>query len=694
MEGFLIYRIVNLGKSFASSSGNCLALTGVSFSLPSKGLVAITGQSGSGKSTLLNCLSLLEKPSEGEIYYLDERIDSFSDAKKEDYRNFECGFVYQHFNLLEEKTAFENVAMPLELRGESEKEVALAVHVLFKTFHLTDLEKKKARLLSGGEKQRVAILRALVGKPRVLFADEPTGALDSENELLVMETLKRISREQLVILVSHNERIVKAYAEREIRLDQGRLVGDNPGKFPAEPQRIEHKRGGNKSWLFRLLNEDYRLDWLKNTLSFITCFLCFLSLIATFGFYVGSHEEIEREKRASLQYLQASISKTVTYPIAGSPLKLSQSSRPSEEEIALSLEELKGISIAPDFSYFFPHYSAYAINGIPKEPVNFLPLEDLSLANRGSVFLKEGEAPQGISLDYVLVNEEFAALFAESPLDHLLTLNNTVSVKEGEASDDVSLSFSFRVLGVVHEFSFLNSPKVYYSYPALRYEMGEMALPNIAKARGASVNCASFVEEVEGHSAYGGYDYLLFASDEKAADRLKEKAQLLNNNSSSLSITSSAFSLEDAFLNLSNAFSLGLIPFLAIEIAGVSFILGSLAYSSFLERKKEAAILMGLGARKKDLRFLFLGGSIFTAIAGVLAALSLALPLEKYGSAVLAKVVGVSRLISIPLGSYFGIPFFLIVILVAFALLISALGAGLPLLKAEKSNIAEELRDE
>jgi len=694
MEGFLIYRIINLGKNFSSSSSAHWALKGISFELPSRGLVAITGPSGSGKSTLLNCLALLEKPSEGEIVYLGERIDSFSEAKKEDYRNFECAFVYQHFNLLEEKTAFENVALPLELRGKSEKEVALAVHVLFQTFHLTNLEKKKARLLSGGEKQRVAILRALILKPRVLFADEPTGALDGENEILVMETLKRIARDTLVILVSHNERIVKAYAERQIQIEQGRLIADNPAPFPAEPPRIEHKRGSAKGWLFRLLNEDYRLDWLKNSLSFLACFLCFLSLIGTFGFYVGSHEEIEKEKRSSLQYLQASISKTVSYPIAGSPLKLTQSSRPSEGEVSASLSGVSGIEVAPDFSYFFPRYSAYTINGFPRDPVAFSPLKDLSLRNRSSLFLKAGEAPSGISLDYVLVNEEFAALFAESPLDHLLALSNTVSVKDGEANDDVTLSFSFRILGIVHEFSFLNSPKVYYSYPALRYEMEEIALPNIAKARGSAVNCASFVNEAEAHSVYASYDYLLFAADEKSADQLKKKSLELTESSSALSVTSNAFALEDAFLNLSNSFSLGLVPFLFIEIAGVSFILGSLAYSSFLERKKEAAILMSLGARKRDLRFLYLGGSYFTAIAGVLAALSLALPIEKYGSFLLEKVIGVPHLVSIPLGSYFGIPCFLILSLLGFALLISTFGAGLPLLRAEKANLAGELRDE
>ena len=316
------------------------------------------------------------------------------------------------------------------------------------------------------------------------------------------------------------------------------------------------------------------------------------------------------------------------------------------------------------------------------------------MQNRETIFLLQGKTPDDISLKNVLVNEEFGALFPKSPLNCLLTLSNDVSVKDGDANDEVTLSFSFRILGIVHEFGFLNGPKVYYSYPALHYELDEIPLPNIGKKKKKRVTCASFVEEAEAHSPYAGYDYLLFAKGELQADQLKAKAKVLSESSSALTITSNAFALEDAFLNLSNAFALSLLPFLFIEIAGVTFIVGSLAYSSFLERKKEAAVLMSLGARKIDLRFLYLGGSFFTASSGVLAALSLAAPLEKYGSILLEKAIGVPHLISIPLGSYFNIPFFLVIALFAFSFLISAFGAGLPLLRAEKSNVAEELRDE
>lgn len=666
----------------------------MTLSLPSHGLVAITGPSGSGKSTLLNCLSLLEKPTEGEIVYLGEQIDSFSEKEKEDYRNFECAFIYQHFNLLEEKSAFENVKLPLLLRGEKEENATLACDVLFKTFRLEHLEKKKARLLSGGEKQRVAILRALIGKPRVIFADEPTGALDSENERLVMETLKKIAKETLVILVSHNERIVSEFAERRIAIDQGKVVADPGGKFLAEPQRIAHKRGGNKSWIFHFLNEDYWADALKNALSFVACFLCFLSLIATFGFYAGSRQVIADEKRASLQYLQASLAKTVTYPLEGSPLKLSQSSRPEESEAVELLKANPGIEVAPDFSYFFPAYSAYSLSGIPEDPVAFSPVSDLSLANRSTSFLVQGSAPTGGELNEVLVNEEFVRLFAENPLGQELRFDKSISVSSEGTSDEVSLSFAFRIVGIVREFSFLNMPKVYYSYPALRYEMEELKLENISAKAGHKITCASLVEEADAHSAYSSYDYFLFAKDERSADQLQRQAAVLEKSGSPFSISSASFTVESTFETLTNAFALSLIPFLVIGIIGVAFIVGSLAYSSFLERRKEAAILSALGARSSEIRFLFLSGSFLTVFLGVLAALSLSYPLEKYGSFLLERFLGIADLIQIPLGEYLGIPGFLILALSSFAGLISALGAGLPLYKAQKANLAEELRDE
>jgi energy-coupling factor transporter ATP-binding protein EcfA2 len=128
----------------------------------------------------------------------------------------------------------------------------------------------------------------LIGKPKTIFADEPTGALDKANEELVMDTLKKIARDTLVLLVSHNERLVALYAEREIVLANGKLLSDTPSKKESDPPNLKESRGKSRGWLFALLRENYHADGFKNALSFISAFLCYVALIGTFGFYAGS----------------------------------------------------------------------------------------------------------------------------------------------------------------------------------------------------------------------------------------------------------------------------------------------------------------------------------------------------------------------------------------------------------------------
>lgn len=667
----------------------------LSLTLPSKGLIAIKGPSGSGKSTFLNCLSLLEKPSEGTILFRGQRIEEFSEKQREDYRAFQCGFVYQHFNLLEEMSALENVMMPLLLRGERREAAALKARILFKRFKMEDLLEKKARMLSGGEKQRVALLRALVGEGTLLLADEPTGALDAYNEKRVMEALKEIAKHHLVVMVSHNERLIKAYAERVITLEGGERVGDSGGATTdQEPSLILKKRGSNRSWWKRIFLHNYQEDRLKNILCFVSGFLSYSALLLSFGFFVGSSSTLEEEKRASLQYLRASISETESFEIEGSPLKLSQAGRPSFGQLEASLVSLKGVRVEQDYSYFFPNYSAYSFEGTKKDPVAFAPVLEMSLSNRSYPFLKEGERVGNEDFRFVYVNEEFSSALGEDPLGKRIHLEKDVSVMVSDVNEEVHLAFDFWIAGVVHEFSFLNAPRVYYSYSALDLAMANHLLEKLTAARQEEVTIKSLVEQADSYSPYANYGYLLFSESESVADELKAYAKSLEKKADQLTIASEAYAVEDAFSSLSSAFEKSLIPFLAIEVAGVSFIIGSLAYSSFLERKKQAAILSSLGARKGELRSLYLSGSLLTSFLAALLALALAYPLEKAASLFLEKKVGIAGLIRIPMAIYGGIPGFPIWVLLAFSLVLALVGAGLPLAHAQKANLAEELRDE
>ena len=202
-----------------------IALDNVSLSFD-KGLIAIIGKSGSGKSTLINMLSLLDDPTNGVVYFKNENINKWSNKRKNNYRNKDIGIVFQNYHLLEEYTALFNIILPALIGGKSKKEAEKIAKELAKSLNFNEsLLSHRCSDLSGGEKERVAILRAIINNPKVIIADEPTGALDSKNSIDVMNLLKQISKDKLVIMVSHNLSLVKKYADDIISIKDGKIFG-------------------------------------------------------------------------------------------------------------------------------------------------------------------------------------------------------------------------------------------------------------------------------------------------------------------------------------------------------------------------------------------------------------------------------------------------------------------------------------
>ena len=200
------------------------ALDHVSLRLPSHGMVFLLGKSGSGKSTLLNLLGGLDRADSGEILIRGASAENFRQEHFDSYRNTYVGFIFQEYNILDEFTVGANIALAIELQGRRATDEQIA-----QILHEVDLDGYGARRpneLSGGQKQRVAIARALVKQPRIIMADEPTGALDSATGRQILDTLKRLSADRLVIVVSHDREFAERYADRIIELADGRVVAD------------------------------------------------------------------------------------------------------------------------------------------------------------------------------------------------------------------------------------------------------------------------------------------------------------------------------------------------------------------------------------------------------------------------------------------------------------------------------------
>lgn len=217
-------QVKNLRKEYVTNkSVVTTALDGVTLNFPETGMVFILGKSGSGKSTLLNLCGGLDKPSSGEIILNGKSCKDFKEKDFDLYRNTFAGFVFQEYNIVEEYTVEENVALALELQGKRNKQ---EVAKILEEADLFDLAARKANTLSGGQKQRVAIARALVKQPQIILADEPTGALDSQTGTQIFDLLKKYSENRLVLVVSHDRDFAERYADRIIELQDGKVLSD------------------------------------------------------------------------------------------------------------------------------------------------------------------------------------------------------------------------------------------------------------------------------------------------------------------------------------------------------------------------------------------------------------------------------------------------------------------------------------
>ncbi len=240
-------QIQNIRKQYKTGDLVQVALDGVSLTLRDNEFVAILGPSGSGKTTLLNVIGGLDRYDSGDLIINGISTKKYSDRDWDSYRNHTIGFVFQSYNLIPHQTVLANVELALTISGISRSERRRRAKAALESVGLGNQLHKRPNQMSGGQMQRVAIARALVNNPDILLADEPTGALDSDTSVQIMELLKEVARDRLVVMVTHNPELAEEYANRIVRVRDGRIIDDTNPYIPGESMDAAHQNMGRSS---------------------------------------------------------------------------------------------------------------------------------------------------------------------------------------------------------------------------------------------------------------------------------------------------------------------------------------------------------------------------------------------------------------------------------------------------------------
>ena len=238
-----ILRVESLKKHYGKDPNITKALNGISFQVVKGEFLGIMGSSGSGKTTLLNCLATIIKPTDGSIQMQEKDLSQLKGSQLADYRGKEIGYLFQNFELLDNLTAKENILLPLSLHKVDANESKVRLELLSQYLDISELLNKFPSQLSGGQRQRVAAARALILDPKIVFADEPTGALDSKNATILMQKLSEMNQvEETTILMVTHDSVAASFCNRILFIQDGKLFHEIRRDYPRESQEDFYHR--------------------------------------------------------------------------------------------------------------------------------------------------------------------------------------------------------------------------------------------------------------------------------------------------------------------------------------------------------------------------------------------------------------------------------------------------------------------
>ena len=696
-----LFELNNVSRYYLVDKKKKYVLKDITISLPDHGLVTILGKSGSGKSTLLNLLGKIDTPSEGTIFFNKQNINKFKEKKIATYHSSAISFIFQHYHLLDRQTALYNVMLPCLINGLSYKNAKKEAIKLLEEFSINkELYNKRCADLSGGERERIAILRAFINEPLVILADEPTGALDKDNAILVMESLKKISKDTLVVLVTHNQKLAKEYSDRIIRMQDGKIVAverinnlyETKEKFAIIPPKRKHH------WLNQIINSNFTKRFKRNMFSISALTIGLVSSMLIFGFSNGKDQSIAKSMEKQFDYGSITINKENKIKSNDSPITLIQTIRPSQEEIEELSENHQNYHVCYSYDALLSSYPEMFFNDSKIEDVSYIPIYSFVDNSTNHDLLIKGKIPSFDTLNQIVINSKaYEKLNEEFGFD---CLNSYIRIKDEHSysyyTNDIEKPYItdyftydrlVQIVGVVDEITFLNMPKFYYSFTALDKLLDESYLNNLS-AYQDEISWKQRIIEAQDNEDISSYTCRLFLKDIANLSMIRSiKEELVD-----YAVTSNALTIEETLFSLVEAASIGMEVFLAIALVGVAMIIGIISFASYNEDIKDSAILLCLGARRDDIALIYVSESMLLGLIGVLLSFIFAILLTKPFNLLIHKYTSLIDIIDIPFARFCNRPFLFPILVFTGAFLICILSTYLPIGFSKRISLKEELK--
>ena len=690
-----ISKIYKIGKD-----KDFYALKRINLAFDDTGLVIIAGKSGSGKSTLLNILTRIDNPSSGDVIFNGRRYSKLKKHKLNKFYNKEIGIVFQEYHLLENQSVIFNAQLPLLISGESKKKSTEKAKDILKSVGIKEeLHSLMANKLSGGEKQRVAIARAIINDPKVLYCDEPTGALDTTNTKVVFELLKKISKKRLVICVTHNLPIAKEYADRIIELSDGHVASDisiNPIENDVITREYKQKSRHN-NWASKILLTNYKRRVRRNVFCILSYSISLIMLLLVVGFITNKDHAIKEAGSRQLDFGSGLLSEEVKTSSAGM-LTLTKSNRPDIDKVKNNSKISNLFEICLNFSTIFPQNMQISYQDYIVQDILINPIYSFDNTHIDYTLLDNGYIPNSDSLDEVVINElAFSYLCSQLNKNVLFEefeiankyLTTYVDEYDNEISDTFVFNRKVKIVGIVKEINYLPSPKMYYSHQALEKFLTESVLENLSTYKGKQITWYDRIAECDNNSLLSSYSYRLFLKNYNYKNHLFNNIDFGYN----LVFTSQSLILCDSLIGFLQVAEYGTILFLAITMLGAILILSIMSFASYSEDHKSSAILSSLGASNDDISSIYLFESLINGIISVLLSIILSIPLSKLINLLINKKIDLNNLIVVPLNSFLNIKFLFPIIMIFLTFIICLFSTILPILFSKRKSLKGELQN-